>query len=161
MTTLNAICILHPDNNSGVSGTVHFQQTAPGEPTKIVAKVKGLSAGHHGIHIHQYGDLSNGCVTAGPHYNPHGKTHGGPGIEERHVGDLGNLVSTGEEVVWTHTDSLVVLHGELTILGRSVVVHADEDDLGKGGHSDSHTTGHAGARLACGTIGLSANFPEA
>ena len=32
-------------------------------------------------------------------------------------------------------------------------VHADPDDLGKGGHPDSLTTGHAGGRLACGVIG--------
>ena len=30
-----------------------------------------------------------------------------------------------------------------------VQVHADEDDLGLGGHPDSHTTGHAGARMGC------------
>ena len=33
-------------------------------------------------------------------------------------------------------------------------VHADEDDLGRGGFEDSKTTGHAGGRLACGVIGL-------
>lgn len=34
-------------------------------------------------------------------------------------------------------------------------VHADEDDLGLGGFTDSKTTGHAGGRLVCGVIGLS------
>ena len=33
-------------------------------------------------------------------------------------------------------------------------VHADPDDLGKGGFPDSLTTGHAGGRLACGVIGF-------
>jgi len=32
-------------------------------------------------------------------------------------------------------------------------IHKDEDDLGQGGFPDSQTTGHAGARIACGVIG--------
>jgi Cu-Zn family superoxide dismutase len=39
------------------------------------------------------------------------------------------------------------------LLGRTVIVHADPDDLGLGGHSDSLVTGHAGKRMACSLIG--------
>ena len=70
------------------------------------------------------------------------------------MGDLGNVTADENgNVDVTFEDSLLTLHGELTIIGRSVVVHADEDDLGKGGHPDSLTTGHAGSRIACGVIG--------
>ena len=39
-------------------------------------------------------------------------------------------------------------------LYRTMVIHADQDDLGKGGHELSKTTGNAGARSACGVIGI-------
>ncbi len=55
------------------------------------------------------------------------------------------------------TSTLVKLTGPYSVIGRSFVVHKDTDDLGLGGYPDSKTTGHAGARLACGVIGLSAN----
>lgn len=44
------------------------------------------------------------------------------------------------------------------MIGRSIVVHANVDDLGRTNHPDSKTTGNAGSRLACGVIGLSAPF---
>ena len=41
-----------------------------------------------------------------------------------------------------------------SVVGRSIMIHADPDDLGKGGHELSLTTGNAGARIACGEIKL-------
>jgi len=124
-------------------------------PATIAYNVTGLEPGLHGFHIHEFANFSNGCVSAGPHYNPFGKTHGGLDDEERHVGDLGNVEADAYGVAsGTITDNLIRLNGETSIIGRSVMVHADADDLGKGGHELSLTTGNAGARLACGEIKL-------
>jgi superoxide dismutase, Cu-Zn family len=92
---------------------------------------------------------------AGPHFNPFSKTHGGPTHEVRHAGDLGNIVANGEGVAKIDIeDKQISLTGNLSVLGRTVVVHADQDDLGDGGHELSKTTGNAGGRLACGVIGI-------
>jgi len=68
---------------------------------------------------------------------------------------LGNVTAGEDGNVHTKIqDKVISLKGEHSIIGRTLVVHADPDDLGKGGHEDSKTTGHAGPRLACGVIGL-------
>ena len=72
-------------------------------------------------------------MTAGAHFNPLGKTHGAPGDEERHVGDLGNISATEEGIAkFDFTDRLLKLNGPHSIVGRALVVHADPDDLGLG-----------------------------
>ena len=52
------------------------------------------------------------------------------------------------------SDALVRLNGPNSIVGRAMVIHADPDDLGLGGVELSKTTGNAGARVACGVIGV-------
>ena len=78
----------------------------------------------------------------------------------RHVGDLGNLNSNGETTpaILNTTDYLVSIEGLTSIIGRAVVIHALEDDLGLGGDSGSLSTGNAGPRVACGVIGTCAAF---
>uniref|UniRef100_A0A4Y1PAW0 Superoxide dismutase [Cu-Zn] n=1 Tax=Closterium ehrenbergii TaxID=102165 RepID=A0A4Y1PAW0_CLOEH len=152
---LKAVAVL--TGTAGVSGTVTFSQDGSG-PTQVVGKITGLKPGLHGLHIHALGDTTNGCMSTGPHFNPKNLSHGAPEDKERHAGDLGNVVANAAGVAeFTKTDAQIPLAGADSILGRAVVVHADPDDLGKGGHELSKTTGNAGGRLACGVIGLQAS----
>lgn len=107
------------------------------------------------MHIHQFGDNTNGCTSAGPHFNPAGKQHGAPDDSERHHGDLGNIKTDGSGAAkGSMTDKFLKLIGPESIIGRTIVVHAGTDDLGKGGNSESKVTGNAGGRAACGVIGI-------
>ncbi|CAI7790801.1 unnamed protein product [Closterium sp. NIES-54] len=152
--TIKAVVVL--TGSEGVNGTVTFEQLESGS-TVVNGKITGLKPGLHGFHVHALGDTTNGCMSTGPHFNPANKTHGAPEDEERHAGDLGNVVADEAGVAeFTITDSQIPLSGPNSIIGRAVVVHADIDDLGKGGHELSKTTGNAGGRLACGVIGFQA-----
>eukprot|EP00993_Chasmostoma_nieuportense_P004778 NODE_5429_length_655_cov_120.799242_g5266_i0.p1 GENE.NODE_5429_length_655_cov_120.799242_g5266_i0~~NODE_5429_length_655_cov_120.799242_g5266_i0.p1 ORF type:complete len:166 (+),score=16.79 NODE_5429_length_655_cov_120.799242_g5266_i0:64-561(+) len=143
-----------PEEAPTCHGKIELKQV-DADNCEISYEITGLAPGKHGFHVHEKADFSNGCVSAGPHYNPFGKTHGGPQDTERHVGDLGNVEADSNGVAKGRiVDSLVKLVGEHTVVGRSLMVHADSDCLGKGGFEDSLTTGHAGARIACGEIKL-------
>ena len=148
-----AVAVLSPNSN-GVTGVVSFMETPNG--LKIYYEINGLSDGKHGFHIHEYGDLTDGCKSACAHFNPFGKTHGDINSSERHAGDLGNVISKNRKARGTITDKMLSLdfNKKTCILGRMIIVHKDEDDLGLGGNEESIKTGNAGARLACGVIGL-------
>jgi superoxide dismutase, Cu-Zn family len=150
--TISAIVTLNGDK---VKGTVTLTQEADSD-TVIAWNITGLDASaQRGFHIHTAGDLSKGCASAGGHYNPFSKDHGAPSDEVRHVGDLGNIKSDAAgNAVGKTEDPLVKLWGPTSVIGRAIVVHGGTDDLGKGGHPDSKKTGNAGARPACGVIGL-------
>ncbi|CAG9801116.1 unnamed protein product [Chironomus riparius] len=146
-----AVCVLAGD----VKGTIFFQQATGSNEVQVSGEISGLKPGLHGFHVHEFGDNTNGCMSAGPHFNPFGKEHAGPDDADRHVGDLGNVTAGDDGVAKIDIkDKMISLSGELSILGRTLVVHADPDDLGRGGHELSKTTGNAGGRLACGVIGI-------
>ncbi|CAG58285.1 SOD1 [Nakaseomyces glabratus] len=151
---VKAVAVLR--GSAGVSGVVTLEQASEQDPTTITYEIAGNDPNaERGFHIHEFGDVTNGCVSAGPHFNPFKKTHGAPQDENRHVGDLGNIKTDAQGVAkGVITDSLVKLIGPTSVVGRSVVVHAGTDDLGKGGNEESLKTGNAGPRPACGVIGL-------
>jgi Cu-Zn family superoxide dismutase len=71
------------------------------------------------------------------------------------VGSLGNIVVTEDgKCVVSIEDEVAKLLGPHSIIGRSIVIYASEDDCGRGGHELSLSTGNAGARVAAGVIGL-------
>ncbi|ERN20405.1 superoxide dismutase [Cu-Zn] 2 isoform X2 [Amborella trichopoda] len=150
--TLKAVAIISGDPN--VKGSLLFIQY-PNGATHVKGKIAGLSPGLHGFHVHAFGDTTNGCMSTGPHYNPWKKDHGAPTDEERHAGDLGNIYAGHDGVAEVSLkNSQIPLSGPNSIVGRAVVVHADPDDLGRGGHELSKATGNAGGRVGCGVIGL-------
>ncbi|KAJ0260140.1 Superoxide dismutase [Hirschfeldia incana] len=140
--------------NSDVEGVVTLTQEDSG-PTKVSVRITGLTPGPHGFHLHEFGDTTNGCISTGPHFNPNNMTHGAPEDEIRHAGDLGNIIANADGVAETTLeDNQIPLTGPNSVVGRAFVVHELKDDLGKGGHELSLTTGNAGGRLACGVVGL-------
>ncbi|ESZ93677.1 Cu,Zn superoxide dismutase SOD1 [Sclerotinia borealis F-4128] len=144
--------------DSKITGTVTFEQANESAPTVITWNITGNdSNAERGMHVHQFGDNTNGCTSAGPHFNPHGQTHGAPSDEVRHVGDLGNFKTDAQgNATGSVEDSQIKLIGPLSVIGRTVVVHSGTDDLGKGAGEESKKTGNAGTRPACGVIGIAA-----
>ncbi|KAI7733504.1 hypothetical protein M8C21_028772 [Ambrosia artemisiifolia] len=145
--TKKAVAVLK--GTSSVEGVVTLTQEDTG-PTTVNVKISGLTPGPHGFHLHEFGDTTNGCISTGPHFNPNGHTHGAPEDEIRHAGDLGNIIANADGVAEaTIVDNQIPLTGPNAVVGRAFVVHELADDLGKGGHELSLSTGNAGGRLAC------------
>ncbi|MDP3514942.1 MAG: superoxide dismutase family protein [Sulfuritalea sp.] len=142
-----ASATLEARSGSSVSGTVDFH--AVGQKLRVEARVAGLTPGQHGFHVHEAGDCSApDASSAKGHFNPAGRSHGHHGGNDRHAGDMPNLVadSAGKAVLSVEVDMLSLTQGPGGILQRSVVVHADADDY------QSQPAGNSGKRVACGVI---------
>lgn len=140
-----------------IKGSVTFTEDLKKDEIIIDINIEGLKKNSkHGFHVHESGDLTNKCDSMCAHFNPYNKNHGCPGMKERHVGDLGNLETDSNGCAKYRTsDNVIKLRGKCNILGRGLIIHADPDDCGLGGHEDSLKTGHAGKRIACAIIGYS------
>ena len=161
--------------DDSLDGFVLFDQISEDKPVSVSIYLNGLEDGKHGFHIHEkalIGDMLSGdttlevidcCNKLGGHFNvgdkwssdnPMGTPHG------KHTGDLCMNIHTEKGMVDTMfwDDKISLFGGNNCIIGRSLVIHEDEDDLGKGVYEDeelnekSKITGNAGNRVACGNI---------
>ena len=142
--------------NDNIKGTVKFTEDLNNNVIVIDLNLSGLKPNSlHGFHVHEAGDLTDKCTSMCAHFNPYGKTHGCPGMSERHVGDLGNIKTNSKgEAKYSFYDNIIKLRGsKCNIIGRGLIIHEDEDDCGKGGDAESLKTGNAGKRIACSVIG--------
>ena len=141
-----------------INGYVKFTEEFKDNRIRIDLNISGLKPNSlHGFHVHEAGDLTDKCTSMCAHFNPYGKTHGCPGMKERHVGDLGNIETNSKgQAKYSFYDNIIKLRGiKSNIIGRGLIIHADEDDCGQGGNDESLKTGNAGKRIACAVIGYS------
>ena len=155
--TSRAIAVIFPSGNHKINGYVTITENKTLKITTIQAYLKGLPPNRKlGWHVHEFGDLRDmkTCLSSGSHYNPDGAHHAGPHDKIKHIGDFGNLKSNnhGESKSKIHIKGLL-LTNKKNIIGRSLVIHAKKDDLGKGHTKNSLITGSAGKRIGCGVIG--------
>lgn len=146
-------------HGSGVSSQVYGYANFSQEDNTVTVRVEvwgldtidGFEPGPKGTHIHQNGECGPSFVDgqttpggqAGGHFNPDNFSHG------KHAGDLGNMeVDEDGHGLLEVSVTNINLGSNTThdVRGRSVVVHAGEDDL------ESQPSGAAGSRMLCGVI---------
>jgi superoxide dismutase, Cu-Zn family len=143
-----AVAVLAPTEGHKAFGIVTF--TAVDSGVRVVGEFSGLTPGKHGFHIHEFGDCSAPDGTsAGGHFNPTNMPHSTPTSGKRHIGDMGNVEAGKDGTAFIdYVDTTISLSGEYSIIGRGLIVHEKEDDL------TTQPTGAAGARIACGVVGV-------
>ena len=110
-------------------------------PTKIAVPSRSRP-GKHGLHVHEFGDTTNGCMSTGPHFNPNNMDHGAPTDKIRHAGISATRGHRGR-CDFTIEDMQIPLSGANSIIGRAFVIHELEDDLGRGDSSEIGTQGES------------------
>ncbi|AWP29449.1 superoxide dismutase copper/zinc binding protein [Paenibacillus vortex V453] len=135
-------------NAAGESvGSATLEQINDGVKVKITAS--GLTPGKHGFHVHENTIKDRDFKSAGGHFNPTDKHHGLKHPQGSHVGDMPNLVVGADGTVEAE---MIIQHGTLgknqpnSVLGRSLIIHAGEDD------EVTDPSGNSGDRVAGGNI---------
>jgi len=143
-----AVAILEARSGSKLSGRALF--TEHGGKITLRLDVQGIAPGLHAAHLHEKGDCgAPDAASSGPHWNPSGEAHGKMGTAPFHHGDIGNIiVDSGGKGTLVMTTDLWTLGGpeKTNILGKAVIVHANQDDF------KTQPTGNAGGRIGCGVI---------
>ena len=142
-----AMASLTPTEGNQVRGLVMFHAMA--NHLMVHAKLSGLKPNaEHGFHVHETGSCASADgSSAGGHFNPDGQVHG-PQNAPHHAGDMPSLKadangSVDQKFMLT---GVTIAAGPTSLVGRSVIVHAQADDY------QTQPTGNSGARIGCGVI---------
>lgn len=142
-----AMASLTPTQGNSTRGLVMFHEKDG--HLMVHAKLSGLKPGaEHGFHVHETGNCASpDGMSAGGHFNPDGKPHG-PQSAAHHAGDLPALKADANGNVDQKFMVMgpTVADGAASVVGRSVIVHAQPDDY------TTQPTGNSGGRIGCGVI---------
>ncbi|XP_072116678.1 superoxide dismutase [Cu-Zn]-like [Mobula birostris] len=145
---VKAICIL--TGFFRAFGVVRFELNEGGYLT-IKGEFSGLPPGRHELHVHSFGDITNDWLSAGPPYNPTNKMQQG-----KRCADILGVINANEDGL-ARLD-VEVSHFHLTgihsIIGRTLVLHQNEDDPGKADKEENIAAGSNGSGIAWGVIGI-------
>ncbi|KAL7047033.1 hypothetical protein ACKWTF_002768 [Chironomus riparius] len=158
LTSGNTEADAEAEDSGSVSGEITFKQWNFNAPIQVYVNITGLKPGKHALHIHAFGDISDGCKSTGPHF--------------RHS-IVGNVEANEEGKIDIKFNTLALnLFGLTGILGRSIVVHEKPSeflrypylftpesqfvDLGISYQTEEDSVGE---RLACGIITITSNIP--
>jgi Cu-Zn family superoxide dismutase len=137
-----AVCEVY----GSVFGRATFERS--GNQVRVRAKFCGLSNGYHGIHVHEFGDLTGSIDTVGSHFDKSNSAHDLPTNPVRHFGDLGNIQSNSGEAIFDVEFNLLALEGTNSIIGRALVLHSGKDQ-----GAEFQPAGESGTKIARCVIG--------
>jgi superoxide dismutase, Cu-Zn family len=132
------------------SGSATFTPQTNGK-LLVEARIAGLKPNsEHGFHVHEVADCSGDGTKTGAHFNPDSQPHNHPAQGARHAGAFFNLKTdaNGVGTLRQEADTVTLVPGKYSIVGKPVIVHRDADDY------QSQPLGNAGPRIACGLIAL-------
>lgn len=142
-----AVSDIHSVKYEKASGIIKIEELK--DEIKVTTDLQGLKPNSKlGFHIHEK-EVCEGpdYKSAGDHLNPENHDHGRPETSERHLGDMGNIVTNAvgisKQVILLPKSSLTDMD---KIVGKAVIIHEKADDL------KSQPAGNSGDRIACGLI---------
>ncbi|XP_020798597.1 superoxide dismutase [Cu-Zn], chloroplastic [Drosophila serrata] len=146
---------------AGVAGMISFLQLPYNSDIKVTINVTGLPPGKHALHIHTFGDLSDGCKSTGGQFPNN---------------FLGNVDTKDDGSISAVFQSLYLqLFGFNGIIGRSIVIHSKAIDLNTALNAEVFSSSlqampnalayqneenSVGPAIACGVISLMSTAPS-
>jgi Cu-Zn family superoxide dismutase len=157
--TIRAVCVVKGGENNTIQGTIHFAQMIGMNQMKITGEIQNLPIDRKlAIHVHEYGDLTNGPVSTGGRFNPEKKVSNSSKDQTYNINEeFGNLQINPEgQAKIDVIDKRLTLFGPSSIIGRSVVIidEKEEDATRAETEENKGSSTTSTNRVAAGVIGI-------